>query len=337
MRLLAVGDVHCVVSEMEECSKLMQYVADTAVSENVDEIVLTGDYFHNHGLVNTEVAYFWEGWFDTLSNLVNNVTLNRMGVNYLLGNHDYPPQNKQAHALRRFDSLPFECFNVVEGRMVDRRRSILYVGHHAKNEDFVNICKEYSFCNIVFCHASFNTAQYDNGMYISDGIDLNDIPQKYVISGHLHKPQQIGKLHLVGSPRWRSVSDANTDRAIWLFEIKDGEIINRIPFSTNHICSPIYCLVDSPIYPVNISDLSKNSRFTFDIHGPVDYVKRRVLELAPYGRVRQFPDRPQQINVKESDGIPVAFSKFLKLYKSPNGTSSKELFELSKERISWMR
>ena len=118
---------------------------------------------------------------------------------------------------------------------------VIAIPHRDSGEDFLSLCSEYPEDATVVCHQTFNGGQYDNGFYAKDGIDPNLVPQPMILSGHIHAPQSFGKVWYVGAPRWRTASDANVERAIWVVEHDDlGNIVSKTPVRTGETCRRIW-------------------------------------------------------------------------------------------------
>ena len=320
---MVVGDVHAKVENLDDCQRLIDFVKQKSEQNDCQLICFLGDLFDKMGLVNTEVSLFWEKSFQD--------TLSKWPIISLLGNHDYPPANPQAHALRRYSTI-----RVVDDFFVLGK--ILFIAHKFDNNEFIRICKENLHCNTVIAHAEFDGVEYENGFYAKNGLDMNLIPQKQVVTGHIHRPATLGKVWMPGSPRWLTVSDANIDRHIWVVDFNDGgEIVNKTGFSTQNVCKPIFNAIDEKLFPFEPTELHKKSRTVVDIHGDIDYVNERVEYFKQFGfRLRTFPVKNFTSEIKESEGIKKAFSKFIELYTPKYGTNRQILFDLVKEKVSWM-
>lgn len=331
MKILYVGDPHAKVNDLEEMVALQKFVKETAVSQNVDRIVVLGDQFHNHQQVHTDVMKFWRECL-----LDWTYPDHGFDVYLIVGNHDKKVgvDITDAHSL-----LPYVGMERVT--VVDRPRTeggILYLPYYADVAQFLEAAKgDGKPTNTLVCHQTFDGAMYENGFYAPDGIDSNLVPQKNIISGHIHLSSEFGKVFYPGSPRWMTLSDKNTDKAIWVMGFdSQGSLLSKTPFSTADVCMPIFVLEDTPETPAVIPE---RGNITVNVRGPADFVRVREAELRTRGitKVRPFPDREKKIVVRESDGIPVAFSKFVSQFKPKGGSSSEELLALAKMRVSWMR
>lgn len=323
-RLLVIGDPHAVFEELDECQRLLYFAAKIAEEQSVDEIAILGDLNNTHNIVRVEVLNFWLG---------NLRILGRIAPTYVLvGNHDYAGEGSGLHSLAVYEGVP--GVNIVASPM--RSGCRLYLPYYTLENQprFIEACCD-SESAIAICHQSFSGAKLDNGVDAFDSIDPNLIPQKLVISGHIHTPQHIGKVINVGSPRWRSVDDANKDRSLRLFEIeKNGNVLSDIKFPTNTVCREIKRAIDTPDNPVVIP-AGDNARWHIDIRGPEAWVEERKKAFSFSGdiRIRTFKTMKTTAKVRESEGVAVAFRKFLQSY-IPQSVSIEVLEALVKERLN---
>lgn len=155
---------------------------------------------------------------------------------------------------------------------------------------------------------------------------------KVSISGNC--PQDVAQVQYLGAPRWRTVSDANIDRHLWVL---DGtQVVERIP--TGPVCRRVWHFEDRPTRRLS-PDLSEygykdGDSMTVAIYGSLDECRVRAdIFRAAGAKVQTFPDRQRKIQIKESDGIPVAFGKFAKSFKPANGTPARQLKSMVVERL----
>jgi hypothetical protein len=190
---------------------------------------------------------------------------------------------------------------------------------------------------LLVCHQTFNGSKYENGFYASDGVDPDLLSQEYIISGHIHTPQRVGKVWYPGSPRWQIVTDANTDRAIWVVEHDDEGIpVNYTSFDTSTVCKPIWLLEDREEAQAEVG--ARTGTIIVDVHGTDAYVQARRAALEAQGvRVRSFPVAKRAPRVKESDGVATAFRKHAHAYPAKNGTPNPVLWGLAQERMEFLR
>lgn len=324
MRFLYVGDPHATPDAIPEMEKLIDFIIKVANKEDVLRIVFLGDQYHTHSIIHLNVLGFWNRAFHKLR-------MNSKEIYALVGNHDRSGSaGSTDNAMMVHDNI-----NVIEKPHIFA--GVLFLPYMHDATEFVKTCNLYPHINTLVCHQTFDGSHYENGFYAKDGIDASLIPQQEIISGHIHDPQTFGKVWYPGAPRWRTVSDANTARAIWVVDhdVKTGKILSKNAFDTSKACIPIFHVIDNPDHPYVPTDVK--GKYTVDVHGPVNYIKDRAEYFGGLGyRVRTFPTKNFTSTIKESDGIKVALSKFIEGYRAKNSTSNDRLTQLVMERVKWM-
>lgn len=331
MRLLLVGDPHVTVEELDDAQALMDYVCQTAAATLPDGIVLLGDLHHNHALVRVEVTDFW---------LRNLARLSAICPTYaIVGNHDRPnDQSSSAHALQ-----PYKNICTVVDRPLRLDGSVVLLPFYHDNQVMVEEVAKLGLKDdgVLVCHQTFDGSMYDNGFYAPDGVDPVLIGVPLVISGHIHTAQRLdwasGQVYYVGSPRWRTLSDANVPKNIALWNTVTRAFS---PFNTAKVCSPISkatvsCLADLDKVPFGGVP---NARFHIDIVGTeasVEELTKEVKTRWPKAKVRAIlSDRSNRANrVTESEGVGQALRRFVEGYKPPFGTPIDVLRNMVAQRL----
>jgi DNA repair exonuclease SbcCD nuclease subunit len=325
MKILFVGDMHVVVEELDECQRLIDLVWATAEKDRVDKVVFLGDQHHNHAVVRVEVMEFWRKVFQ-------HPMVAQGDVFALVGNHDRPGDSSlTSHAMLAYAD---------QVQVVDRSTPIgpgvHAIPYCATHEDFLQKCREARSATpgkTVICHQTFSGSFYENGLFAPDGINPDLVPYEYIISGHIHAPQRFGKVFYPGAPRWRGISDANTQRYLEIWNFDDTGVPiggKRVP--TDSVCKPLETADITPENP-DFNPLFQNSRVVLSIYGPHDFVEQMKEKYAARALVRTFPTRPAVASVRESEGIHKALMDFLGRYVGKNGTPSETLLAMAKERI----
>jgi DNA repair exonuclease SbcCD nuclease subunit len=321
VKTVVVGDVHAVPQELLDCEALWRLVMETVKKYDVDQVLLLGDQFNTHDIVNTRVIDFW-------MNSIKTMGVGGPEVIALVGNHDQlTPTIRHPHAM-----VPYQDVCVV----VDRPMRILnscYMPYYANPVEFVESAVKLH-CNnsdvdTLFCHQTFSGADQALGFYSKDAVEPSAVPFKRILSGHIHKPMRFGKVWYVGASRWRTLTDAETEtRNIYVLE--SGKAPIAIP--TNTHCIRIYKFEDSEDAPAQI-DLTpeqlKLADLRITINGTSDYIAKRMTELkAQYNaKCRGVPVRGRLAKASESEGIDNAFQRFAKAFSAPNGTSQEQLIK----------
>jgi len=232
VKILTVGDPHVTVTGLENCGRLLNFIYKVAEHNKVDLIEFTGDLLHSHALVRQEVLEFWRAKLTHLSKL-------NIPIIIIAGNHDFCGDKSHEGDFSAISDLKH-----IENIIVVNKRLLFYspvgpIGYRAYTsnhellvQDAIELHKEGA--NRILTHQTFTGAQYDNGFYAKDAIDPELLPQKHVISGHIHTTSQIGKCFYVGSPKADTMADANQEKGVWLFEY-DGDSQTKQFISTEGV------------------------------------------------------------------------------------------------------
>lgn len=330
---LVVGDPHIRPEDVEEGRSLIEAVAQVAKETKPDLVVFTGDLFDSFEWVHVKVMKFWT---DAMYRLRDH------RVRILLGNHDGPHDPEpQTHALL---SLQHGWVEVVDRLMgpgtlgAGSTPGIGWIPFGRSNQQFELDTSFIAGMGAVtaYCHAEFNGAKYDNGFYSKDGVDLDKTDKRITqfISGHIHTGQEFGRAWYVGAPRWRTASDANQDRYLWSIKHDDtGKVVGRTKFSTDPACQRLVKLIDTPAAPVDPTVQDPAWRLLVDIKGPAEWVTERKALWAGRARVRTFTSSSKSVAVRESDGIDVALTKYLKAFQPRHGATPEQLLSLARQRL----
>ena len=326
---LVVGDVHAVPNELGDCEALLGLVQKTAQEEQANTIIFMGDQYHNHSIVDVRCIEFWKRWIDKLSGSYSLILI--------VGNHDQvTPTCSFPHALLCHSGV------VVVDKPWPTAMGFAMMPYYHDPKEFLEKATElskFSKAETLFCHQTITGAKYESGFYAKDSVECDFIPFKYVISGHIHTPQTIGKKVLyVGSSRYRILSDAGADRFLWLFEhTREGtKLKKRVPVDT--VCRRIYRYVDTEKEPaiINIPENKKAlADIRVDIYGSSSFISERAIELKAVcgARCRGFPERVKVSQVSEAEGIMSAFDRFTNKFDPPNKTPLELLKTTVQERL----
>lgn len=322
MKMLIVGDPHVKYDDLEDCNRLMSYVYDVAKKEQCDTIVFMGDLFHNHAIVHVGVLNFWNTWLDKLY---------AFSVYLIKGNHDFGLGDPSQHSLIAFKNKS-KMVTVVDTPI--RLNKILLMPYYGpkKAEQFYETVRK-SEKPYLLCHDTFQGSRFENGFYAPEGFDLDKVSSSKIISGHIHTPQKVGKCMYVGSPRWQTISDANTDRFLYVFDDDLNELSRH---STVGVCKSLWIrdvYSEKDVNPVNVD----NSETRFNIHGKqsvVDSLIKLVKEKNNNCVTIPVVEREESVEVKESMGISNAYIEYASIYSKNKGLDDGFL-EFVKKRAIW--
>jgi DNA repair exonuclease SbcCD nuclease subunit len=326
MKILLVGDVHSNPDELQDCETLLDLVEVTAFMEQVDAVVFMGDLYNTHDIVNVRCIEFWNRRFRSLKSKVKEVFA-------LVGNHDQvTPTKAFPHSLVAHQDLikVVDKPGIFLGTKLDGVAMIPYT--HSPQE-FVAAANDVGG-KILLCHQTFQGATYENGFYAKDAVETKDIPHPVVFSGHIHSPQKISQVQYIGAPRWRTRSDANLDRHLWIVNTSTGKVESKVPTDG---CRRIHVFTDTPEAPLMVVGYKSGDRLLVDVYGKdAKTVRDResyIKTAYPGAITRGFPDKAKVSAVSESEGISVAFKKFSESYNPPLGTSRQTLYQMLESRL----
>ncbi len=333
-KLLLVGDVHAVPEELDDCVALEELVVRLAYEFGAT-VVFLGDQYHCHNVVRLEVMAFWRSFFKRLRALHGAETTDYC----LVGNHDYAGEGSTIHSL-----MAHEGQITVVDRPMAISSGVVLVPYVSDREAFPSAVNALP-AKTVICHQTFAGSKYENGFYAEDGVNPDLLDAKHIISGHIHAPQifehatpagEFGEVTYIGAPRWRSLTDANTERAVWLYEFDDrGEILSRRSFDTGSVCRKLIHLVEEEGAPPTAPEsFAPGWDYRIDIRGSSEFIERRKKELSHPGvRIRTFKTDTAGPQVRESEGIGVAFRTYLTKYSPKYGTPAERLLEMAQRRL----
>jgi DNA repair exonuclease SbcCD nuclease subunit len=300
MKWLFVGDVHATVQELGDCEKLVDLILEKTDLDT--EVVFLGDQYHTHATLRIEVVDFWNRALKRIKEASQKVIL-------VVGNHDMPNDSSQkVHSLLANNT---DGMFVVDGPF--KRFGIGFLPYYHDREKFVKDANALD-TNTIVCHQTFDGAKYENGFYAKDGVDPSLLNATHIISGHIHAPSQFDKVTYVGAPRWRTASDANTDRFLHLYEPNISgtlRLVEKIP-TGNHCRKILQATVYEDGTYEGRTDALEGDILQIDIVGSKEFCDTKKAELtASNHRIRTFPKSEKSIKVRESDGIDKAFSKYV--------------------------
>lgn len=271
-KALVVGDPHVQISNLRDSERLADFIIKTAIEKDIKIIKFLGDLFHTHAVKRIEVEDFWLRTF-------NKIDENDIRCIVLVGNHDQAGSKEKEQTMNALNVYVPGPHDLSERTIVNQPEkigNIAYVPYHSNENDFIKACKdlyEQGATELLIAHQTFTGAQYENGFFSEEGIDPDKIPQKQIISGHIHKSQQVGKCFYPGTPKWDTMSDVNQEKGIWIFtHSKTGEYIDKEFISTAKIVTPIvsYDIKEGD----NLPEIDESARNYITLEGKTSWVNK---------------------------------------------------------------
>jgi DNA repair exonuclease SbcCD nuclease subunit len=329
-RYLLVGDPHVTPRELEDCQKLADLIVEQATIKKVEGVIFLGDLYHANSIVHTPAIEFWNTLFERLYYL-------KLNIISLVGNHDqFSPTIRHPHALiiHRGKS---EIRHVI---VVDETMGMGIFGcmpYYSDPDEFLKqalLLKERNpDISTLICHQTFNGAKFNEGFYAKDSVDPSKVPFN-IISGHIHSEHTFGNVWYPGSPRWRTLNDANQNKYIYVVDFKTKSWTLESSISTAGICKKIVCYKDTAEEPLQVAE--ENADVRVDVYGTPDYIKTRVLELKARfnAKCRTFTTKTKTQKISEQDGISESFYKYSASFSPPNKTPINLLETEVKDRLN---
>lgn len=188
-----------------------------------DILFILGDFFDNRQLIDINVMNKGIDIILDLSTI--------MPVYFLTGNHDiYKKHDTDVNSLAAFRFIPNVKIYEQPTIITNGKTKILilpWIGNPEKEEMY----GKSNPCDYIFAHADIMGLKYDNGRQIVKGAKLRGIKGvKKVISGHVHKRQELKDSLYLGSPYSTKRSDIGNKKGHYIFypdENKTEFIINK--------------------------------------------------------------------------------------------------------------
>lgn len=311
---LLVGDVHAKKSNLEETRRLLTWIEElaskTAQEQGEDiTILFLGDQFNDFGVARVEVIDLWSEFANKSKNQLI----------FLVGNHDYN-SDCSATAMSSVSSEKALIINSPQELppiyWLDEGVKTVALPFMKNNEEFIDSVNQLTDNNqpfVVFCHQEFNGAQFENGFYAPHGVDHNLIKNKNIsiISGHIHKHQSFANIWYPGTPRHLTRSDAGETKGVWLLGPK---VQDRTFIPTPHYAAKPFVSLqvregqEIPSFPLDC-------KLYVDVYGSASFAKSILPTIPDHANIRTFiqGNEPKK-DIKESEGIPKAFSSWVKFY-----------------------
>lgn len=272
-KVLRCGDPHIQISNLKDSESLMNFIIKTALEKEVHSIEFLGDLFHTHAVKRVEVEDFWYNTF-------NKIQQNSIRCRVLVGNHDQVGSKEKEQVMNSLNVFgDTDLRDIISQPVI--LRNIAYIPYHSDHEQFLKAAHdlyEQGATELLVAHQTFTGAQYENGFFSEEGIDPGLIPQRQIISGHIHKSQQVGNCFYPGTPKWDTMSDANQPKGIWVFTHDDnGMYIDKEFISTEDIVTPITSIEIKE--GDEIPKLNLNARNYITLEGKTAWINKIKKEI----------------------------------------------------------
>lgn len=297
-KITTVGDPHVKISNLVDCNKLIDMVEAHSIENNVDYILFTGDLMDAHGVVRSEVLDFWYKTFVRLTA--------RFKVLALVGNHDITNPNKSEKSITSlsvFENLS-KNLTIISSPLTLSMAGIdvAFVPFNSDLEGFVSTANNLhsrGATQLIFAHQNFTIDLF------GDKIDMNRIPQKQIVTGHIHKRGLHGKVLEVGTPKYDSVTDANEDKGFHILKVSAGGYEVDKFISTKYHLTTIEKLIVKEGEEVNINK-SDNVSTYLELVGSNAWITKVKKELKGQAQIKGIPtDRVHKVQIANSEDLKI--------------------------------
>ena len=198
-----IGDAHSRFSNLNTIKRLFAFLLTKQLEIKPDLCCWLGDQQDTHAIIRAEVV---DTWFKYLKNVsVPQVMLK--------GNHEEAYPGSPVHSLVAYRDY---C------RVVDfpyENGDILFLPYTNDINKFKQWLNQYPNKRLLFCHQTFDGAQYANGFYDPNGIPIEWVAgYDMVLVGHIHTAQSFANIWYPGTPFANSWNDADQEKGVWLFD-----------------------------------------------------------------------------------------------------------------------
>jgi DNA repair exonuclease SbcCD nuclease subunit len=213
-----IGDNHLRINKFTLATQYLTWINKLITEQKPDLVVNLGDALDTHAVIRSEIL-------NELMNHIYSVVDQGIPYVYLKGNHDqYMPKDSKYHALLPFKNRIGNLFVVDETQDLFGMTFVPYLmdgSHFPKKTQ-----------PICVAHQTFLGADY-GPINALEGVDANTISADIIISGHIHKKHNLGKVVYVGSPYSQEASDVNQIKGVSIFDTDTFEwIFHQTPLPT---------------------------------------------------------------------------------------------------------
>lgn len=368
MKLLHTGDLHIgktvhEVSMLSDQRYILQQIADIAVKEQVDALVIAGDVY-DRSIPSTDAV-------NILDEFLSLISEKKIPIFMISGNHDSAERVefanrilekqevyiagegiKQVTLKDNLGEVTFVLLPFVKPAIVDSKNSMEAV---EKMLSQVPIQKKNEHRYILVTHF-FVTGKGGTMPELSDSENLVQVggldnveatifkDYDYVALGHIHKPQQIGEsaVYYAGSPLKYSFSEVNQTKCVNIVTLEKEVKVERIPLQPRHemrkIKGTLQALLQTEI--VDAADREDYIQATLtdteeliDPIGALRSVYPNVMQIIMQkNEVHEETEYESKVSTKRASTFDL-FGDFYELIKGES--LDEKRMEIVKEAIEW--
>jgi hypothetical protein len=211
MVVLVIGDMHLKIASLETGKQFLGWIHTLVMKHKPALVVNLGDTFDSHSVLRSELLGEYGKHVVQVCNS-QQATQEQTVYVHVLGNHEfYKPNSSEYHALQSLKGL-HDDYYVADTDDAVNCWGMSFIPYHPDPATFPKQLGE-----ICFAHQAFIGADF--GQYRPEvGVDMDSVSSELIVSGHIHKGQQVGKVIYPGSPFARGVDDVDQTKGIYLLD-----------------------------------------------------------------------------------------------------------------------
>jgi DNA repair exonuclease SbcCD nuclease subunit len=292
---LIIGDPHLKASNLKVAKAFLSWIEELVAERHPDCVIYLGDVHHYHNVIRSEVLAMVD---EHVAKLVETADVFVCVGNHEMAHHKIPEIHAWLSMKGKYKRLfvadkPFRRFP---------GDSIAFFPYMDDPSEFDKALEENKDAKLLFCHQPFVGADWG---FTSAKMGTR-IPVEYdglIISGHIHKSQNLGCVWYPGSSFAQGAEDNNLIKGVYLFNFRTSERV--------FLPSPMprwmtYRSTIQNVFDI-ISAMDPNDRNHLVIEGP-------GKELNSLIDSREFKDLKKKYNfsVKKESTTSVKSAKVIK-------------------------
>jgi len=241
-KILIIGDTHLGLGYPNSVDKWFkvhkEYFEDfllPLVKREITEddiIIHCGDLFDNRSVVPINILNYAQDLLEKLSKICP--------MHILIGNHDlYTKATNEVNTVKLYKYIPNITVYEEPTKIEFCGKSILMLPWVEKKKDQIEILKQFSGCDYLFCHSDLNGSKMHLTSVAHKNADKIDVEEfsgyKNVYSGHIHILQVSKNFTFVGNNFEMDRNDINNQKGIFILDT----FIDEERFIPNNV-SPKY-------------------------------------------------------------------------------------------------
>jgi DNA repair exonuclease SbcCD nuclease subunit len=230
-KILLIGDTHLGLgypNKLEHYFKVSQEYFEKFLFPILnkltkdDIIVHLGDLFDNRNIVPINILNYAQSILERMAEICP--------VHVIIGNHDiYNKSINDVNSLKPYNYIPNVNIYETTTKIKFNGKDILLMTWVESKHEQIELLKQYSGCDYLFCHSDLNGAKMHLTSVAhrnSDKIDIEEFGgYKHVYSGHIHLVQKNKNFTFVGSIHEMDRNDIDNQKGIFVLDTnKEAEL-----------------------------------------------------------------------------------------------------------------